>query len=351
MIQGANELLARIRAIHESIRDSVVASCEQQAIEQLSTIVGEQAGDTIFALDHVSEEVLVEHFTALGRERSFVLIAEGLDEDGIRTFPAGTDPDEAELRIIIDPIDGTRGVVYQKRAAWILTGVAPNQGAQTSLKDIEIAVQTEIPLIKQHLSDCFWSIAGQGVDGERVNFRTGERQPLKPQPSRASTIASGFGAISRFFPGGRAELAAIDDTVVERILGPVKPGQAQTFEDQYLSSGGQLYELLMGHDRWIADLRPLIDAQARRHGKAFGLNCHPYDLCTELIGREAGLIITDEYGNQQAAPLDVTSGISWVGYANEQIYQQVAPMLRDVLRERGLLENATNLNKDAERTS
>lgn len=350
MIRDANRLLAQIRAIHESIRDKVVASCEQQAIEQLSTIVGEQAGDTIFALDRVSEEVLIKHFTALGRERSFVLIAEGLDEDGVRTFPEGTDPAQAELRIIIDPIDGTRGIVYQKRAAWILTGIAPNRGVQTTLKDVELAVQTEIPLIKQHLSDCFWAIAGQGVAGERVNIRTGQRQPLKPQPSRAESIAAGFGGIARFFPGGRAELAAVDDTVVERILGPVRPGQAQAYEDQYLSTGGQLYELLMGHDRWIADLRPLIDAQARKRGKAFGLNCHPYDLCTELIGREAGLIITDENGHSLAAPLDVTSAVSWAGYANQRIQQQVAPVLRTVLRERGLLEDTTEQGKDAERT-
>ena len=58
MIQRASELLARLRQIHEAIRDRVVASCEQQSIEHLSAIVGAQAGDTIFALDKISEEVL-----------------------------------------------------------------------------------------------------------------------------------------------------------------------------------------------------------------------------------------------------------------------------------------------------
>ena len=43
MIQHADKLLARLRAIHESIRDRVIASCEQQAIEQLSAIVAQQA--------------------------------------------------------------------------------------------------------------------------------------------------------------------------------------------------------------------------------------------------------------------------------------------------------------------
>jgi fructose-1,6-bisphosphatase/inositol monophosphatase family enzyme len=337
MIQNINRLLAQIRAIHEAIRDSVITSSEQQAIEQLSTIVGEQAGDTIFALDRVSEKVLLEHFSVLGHERSFVLIAEGLGEDGIHTFPEGVDPNEAELRIIIDPIDGTRGIVYQKRAAWILTGVAPNRGEQTSLKDIELAVQTEIPLLKQYLCDSLWAIAGRGMSSERINLLTSERQPCKPQPSRATTIAHGFGQIARFFPGSRVELATIDDTVVERILGQVRPGEAQTYEDQYLSTGGQFYELLMGHDRWIADLRALIDARAQKQGTALGLNCHPYDVCTELIAREAGLIITDAYGELLDAPLDVTSGISWIGYANRQIHDMLAPVMHEVLHERGLL--------------
>jgi fructose-1,6-bisphosphatase/inositol monophosphatase family enzyme len=340
MIRHADELLARLRAIHESIRDRVVASCEEQAIEQLASIVAEQAGDTIFALDRVSEEVLIEEFALLGRDRSFVLIAEGLGEDGLRVFPQGIEPDEAELRIIIDPIDGTRGIVYQKRPAWILTGVAPNRGAQTSLADIELAVQTEIPVIKQHLSDCFWASAGQGAGGERFNRLTGAREPLPPRPSRAQTIAYGFGNIARFVPGGRAEMAAIDDAVVERLLGPVQPGQAQCFEDQYICTGGQLAELLTGHDRWIADLRALADERASKQGHALGLTCHPYDLCTELIAREAGLPITDAAGARLTAPLDVNTGVSWLGCANEDIYAQIAPVLRDLLRQHGLLDTA-----------
>jgi hypothetical protein len=338
MIHQAQVLLGQLRAIHEAIRDKVVASCEQQAVEQLSAIVGVQAGDTIFALDRVSEEALIEQFEVLGSSRSFVLIAEGLGEDGLVTFPRGTDPDQAELRIIIDPIDGTRGIMYQKRSAWILTGVAPNLGPDTGLDAIELALQTEIPVVKQDLCDSFWAIRGQEVGGERVNRHTGERQTLRPRPSHANTIAYGYGGISRFFPGGRATLAAIDDAVVEKILGKNEPGKARAFEDQYLSTGGQLYELLMGHDRWIADLRPLIDNQLRLHGEELSLCCHPYDLCTELIAREAGVIVTDEAGKLLSAPLDVTTGMTWIGYANQQIHDQVSPVLTAIMQEKGLIE-------------
>lgn len=331
MIDKVEALLARLREIHNHIRDHVVAACEQQAIEQLATIVAEEGGDTIFALDRISEEVLLEHFAVLGQERSFVLIAEGLGIDGIRTFPAGTDPEQAELRIIIDPIDGTRGILYQKRPAWILTGVAPNRGAATGLHDIELALQTEIPLVKQHLSDSLWAIAGQGAHGERYNRLNGEHQPLTIRPSQTSTIASGYGSIARFFPGGRAFLAELEDTLIDRVLGPGKPGLARAYEDQYICTGGQIYELLIGHDRWIADLRPAVDSWLRAQGQELGLSCHPYDLCSELIGREAGLLITNEQGERLQAPLDVTTACSWIGYANHAIHDQVAPVLHELI--------------------
>src|SRR5204862_2943739 len=127
-----------------------------------------------------------------------VLIAEGLDGGQVmlpRTLPEA----EAVWRIIVDPIDGTRGIMYQKRSAWILTGVAPNRGPETNLQDIELAVQTEIPLVKQHLSDSLWAIRGAGAQAERFNRLTNERAPLSLQPSRARSIEQGYAMLTGVF--------------------------------------------------------------------------------------------------------------------------------------------------------
>lgn len=337
MIRDQGRLLARIRAIHNDIRDSVVAACETMATEQLTMVVAEdEGGDTIFAIDRISEDVLLEAFAQIALEWPCLLVAEGLGPTGQVVLPEGNTVEQAEICVIVDPIDGTRGIMYQKRPAWILTGVAPFNGTLPTLADIEIAVQTEIPLVKQHLSDALWVVAGEGVGGERYNRISGETQPLHPTPSRESTIARGYGGLARFFPGLRGELAAIDDQIVERLLGPVQAGQALAFEDQYISTGGQLYELLMGHDRWIADLRPTVEPILRKRGLSLGLCCHPYDLCTERIARDAGVVVTDERGQQLAAPLDVTTDVAWIGYANALIGQQVEPVLRATLAERGL---------------
>ena len=169
----------------------------------------------------------------------------------------------------------------------------------------------------------------------RVNRLTGDIVPLDLHPSTATTPAHGFAMISRFFPGSRAELAAIDDEVITAVTGPPKPGKAQSFEDQYISSGGQLYELIAGHDRFVADLRPLFE---RRRAGGAGLCCHPYDLCTELIARELGVLVTDEQGQALRAPLDVTSDVGWIGYANAALKTLIEPHLQRALTRRGLID-------------
>ena len=169
----------------------------------------------------------------------------------------------------------------------------------------------------------------------RVNRLTGATVPLVLHPSTATTLAHGFAMISRFFPGSRAELAAIDDEVVAALMGPPTPGKAQLFEDQYISSGGQLYELMAGLDRFVADLTPLFE---RRRAGGAALCCHPYDLCTELIARELGAVVTDERGLPLRAPLDVTSDVGWIGYANRDLEALVEPHLRRALTRRGLID-------------
>ena len=265
-----------------------------------------------------------------------VLIAEGL-EHGKVVLPRGTNEYDAVWKIIVDPIDGTRGLMYQKRSAWILTGVAPNRGEETNLSDIEFAIQTEIPLIKQHLSDTVWAFKDEGVKAERYDRIKGESRDLELTPSRASTIEQGFAMISRFFPGARDVLAEIDEEIVTAALGKPKHGKAQCFEDQYISTGGQLYELMSGHDRFVADIRPLMQKTMSERGLDLSICCHPYDLCTGLIARELGVIVTNENGDRLNAPLSVDADVAWLGYANAAIREQIESAMQNALRKRDLI--------------
>jgi fructose-1,6-bisphosphatase/inositol monophosphatase family enzyme len=337
MMADAHALLEPIRNLHARIRDEVVRACERASLEEMARVAKDESGDTIYAVDEISEPLIVE---ALEKEVAchapLVLIAEGLPNEGM-VLPRGASQADARWRIIIDPIDGTRGLMYQKRSAWILTGVAPNRGPGTTLADIELAVQTEIPLLKQYLMDELWAERGAGASAERINRFTGERRSLRLRPSQAKSIAHGFAMVVRFFPGARDVLAAIDEEIIRGALEPIKPGKAHCFEDQYISTGGQLYELMSGHDRFVADLRPYAERVLARQGLALGLCCHPYDLSTELIAREAGVIVADPAGGPLKAPLDTETDVSWAGYANQTIHDQIAPLLVEGLSRRGLL--------------
>lgn len=343
-MSDVHRLLPAILALHDRIRTAVLDAFATRHRDDLAGVAHDDEGDTIYAVDRVSETALVGGLADVAREEPLVLVAEGLPAHGL-TLPKGTRDADCRWRLLVDPIDGTRGLMYQKRAAWILTGVAPNHGPTTRLRDIELAVQTEIPLLKQHLCDQAWAVRGEGVQAQRIDRLTGNSTPLALRPSHAPTPAHGFASVSRFFPGGRDILAAIDDEIMAEVLGPAVAGKAACFEDQYLSTGGQLYELMAGHDRFIADIRPVIGALLTKRGLPRPLCCHPYDLCASLIAAELGVRLSDAGGNELDAPFDLHADVSWVGYANDRLRACLEPALLGALARRGLATTVDPLDR------
>lgn len=332
-------LLDLLLGLQRSIRAAVLEASEGASMAELSRVADDGPGDTIYQIDKVSEELLVRELgQAAASLGGIVLVAEGI-ADGEVTLPAGHARTPA-WRVIVDPIDGTRGLMYQKRSAWVLAGAAPNRGAETRLSDIVLAAQTEIPTLKQHLCDELWAVRGRGAQARRVNRFTGQAEALELRPSRATSLLHGYAMLTRFFPGARDELAAIDEEIMLAVLGSPPEGKALCFEDQYASTGGQLYELVAGHDRFNADLRPLLGGVLRQRGLPPGLCCHPYDICTALIAREMGVVLSDPWGAPLDAPLDVRHDVAWVGYANPALRDLVQPALRAALERRGLTPDA-----------
>jgi hypothetical protein len=239
--------------------------------------------------------------------------------------------------------------MYQKRPGWILTGVAPNLPsplwggdgggeAGVTLDDIQLAVQTEIPLVKQHLCDQLWAARGQGAHASRFNRLTNEIQPLALQPSSAADLRHAYATVCRFFPGARDLLAALDDELCHRLYSN-QPHSIAIFEDQQCTAG-QLYGLATGQDRFIADLRPLVQPVLAARSRHAGHCCHPYDICTMLIAEEAGVIVTAPDGQPLDAPLDTETNVAWLGYANRDLKTRIETALRDLLIEHRLIPPA-----------
>jgi hypothetical protein len=408
-VPDPHAVVERLKTFQAGVRDLLIRS--RDGVGTLHDVSRSSAADTIYRID-TAVDPLLEAFCDqwAGAQGPLVLVAEGLeDESGrevdYRVFPSGADQRDAALRLIVDPIDGTRGIMYDKRAAWALAGVAPNKGHGTCLRDIEVAVMTELPTSKMGHADVLWAIKGRGARGLRerlepqratlelvdddrhkpighvltklgkvdnqkvvealnaqkrkgglvgqilvgmgyVNqkdvqialaFQKGDRpemapevmsvingEPLTLRPSTAETINHGFATISNFFPGTKVLASELMEHIVRNVIGPADVTQATVFDDQYISTGGQFYELIIGHDRFNADLRPVF---YRLQNQPAGLCCHPYDCATLLIAEEAGVVITGPDGNPLNGPLDTTTGLSWVGYANSHLRRKIEPLV------------------------
>lgn len=321
-----------LKRLGEAVRLQVATSLQSQTTEQRAAIYQEGVDDTIFQIDRDVEQILLpileEAAASLG---GIHVVAEGVEAD----FLGVEEGETPALTLLCDPIDGTRGIMYDKRSAFFLAGIAPYK-AEGKLSDIEVAVMVELPTSRAYLSDTLWAIKGQGANRETLNILTGKRNKVNLSPSKAKSIYQGFGQVVRFFPPGRAILAAIDDEVVRTLLPDAPAGKAMSFEDQYISSGGQQYELLVGHDRWVADIRARLFDSPSFVGKTRGHCCHPYDLAASLIAEEAGLVMTDAFGEKLDCPLDTTSDVDWIGYANATLCASIEPVLLAAMKNHGL---------------
>lgn len=316
-------------ALQDHIRDTLINARARHA-RKFARVATVTAADTIYYVDRLSEDAILEWFEAhWPRAWPVELVMEGL-EDGATTFPHGTPVSKTAFKCILDPIDGTRGVMYDKRSAWILAGLAPQRGAKTQLGDIVVAAMTEFPTAKHGFADQMSAIRGQGVVAHRLDLTQLTRRRWTPRPSRAKNFEHGFASLARFFPEGKGLLGAIEEALWRELGVLGKNGGQLVFDDQYISTGGQLFELIVGHDRMLGDLRP--PAYAKLGFSAAALCCHPYDICTAVIAHEAGCIIEQPDGRPLNAPLDTTSCVAWMGYANPALARTVRPVLRRLMR-------------------
>jgi len=330
--QPAEYYVAKMRALHDLMRDQLLLHLHRQEedalSEDLAGIADVRGGDTIYTIDAHVEEILFAFCEEWARaDGPFVLIAEGIEDAGWRVFPEGATTEAAQFLMIVDPIDGTRNIMYNKRSAWVLSGIAPNKGVATTLADIEVAVMTEAPTTRALLSDQLWATRGGGAHRVAQNLLTGERRNLPIRPSQSESLAHGFASIAKFFPPAKAATAAFEEELLARVA-PNEGENPLVFDDEYISTGGQIYEILVGHDRFIADLRPVFFEAL---GLPKKLVCHPYDICVELIAREAGVVITDEAGRPLSAPLDIRADVAWAGYANAALRARIEPHLIELL--------------------
>jgi len=188
----ARDALTRLIAFQRIVREQLIRS---RAGSNLNAVNRSTAADTIYQIDTVVEPILEDFCREWSKTTPLVLIAEGIEnehgEEGVKVFPEGSREEDAAIRLIVDPIDGTRGIMYDKRPAWALAGVAPNRGVETTLRDIEVSVMTELPTSKMGFADVLWASKGRGAHGKRVDLRSLAEEPLAIAPSKEMARRAG----------------------------------------------------------------------------------------------------------------------------------------------------------------
>src|SRR6476469_4491874 len=172
--------LETVRQLMCALGDHVRAAVVDARGIDMAAIEGQTSADTIYAIDRVADDTLVEWFETHWPDVE--LVSEGLEEPVV----IGDDP---AWTVIVDSIDGTRGLMYDKRPAWCLAAAAPRGG---SLRDVVAAAMTELPTTKQSLADQLSGTRGGGVVAERIDLRNHARAPLTMRPSSATDLAHGF---------------------------------------------------------------------------------------------------------------------------------------------------------------
>jgi len=316
-------------ALGVAIRDAVLEGRKGVASPSLASVATHAGGDTIYAIDKFGEQAILEWF---GKnwppEWPVQVVMEGIEQD--LCFPAGITVQDTEWKCILDPIDGTRGIMYDKRSAWALGGIAPQRGGETMLSQIVAAAMTEIPVSKQWRADQFSTTREGDLVGTACDIRDGMLQPLAAGPSSAKNFAHGFSSLVKFFPEGRTLTAQIEERIWDELVGLNSSPSPTVFDDQYISTGGQFYEILAGHDRLIGDLRPMV---LRVLDMESSLVCHPYDACAWLVLQKAGAVYEHPLGGFPDAPLDTTSGVAWIAYANADLAALARPVVQGVLKQ------------------
>lgn len=323
-----------LTGLHNALRERILTHRTEVSPESMSVIAQVTSADTVYAIDKVSEDFILQWLEAHWPANHPVeVIMEGLEDSGFPILPASAASAEPKYKLLIDPIDGTRVLMYDKRSAWILTGLAPWRGDKNVLEDIEVAIMTEIPTTRSWRSDQISAIRGEGIIATMTDVRSPSSPPVafKPSPSAAVDLDHCFASIVKFFPEGRELTVELENALFAELLEGKATHSPLIFDDQYISTGGQFYEILSGHDRFIADIRPLVFKKLGLHQN---LSCHPYDASCALILKEAGCIIEQPDGSPLNVPLDTLTPTSWAAYANPSLANKIRPILQKLIREK-----------------
>ncbi|MBL8863214.1 MAG: hypothetical protein JNK02_14555 [Planctomycetes bacterium] len=326
------ELAARIRA---AARCALSAALGSGSLGELQRAHELGAGDVTYGIDVPTEAVLSAWLEETARAQPLSLLTEdagwrhaGPDgQGGVRALQGF---DHGGPRLVVDPIDGTRHLMADLRSAWTVIAACAPAASAPRQRDVALGIVSEIPDSRGALARELRAAAGRGA--RRRTLRLADGAVLSDEALQADDDARadrGYFPFFRYAPDLRPAIARVEADFFARLERHAGAQATTCWDDQYISSGGQLALLALGTYRAIVDLRAALAAERgspTQTGK-------PYDVAGAiLVAREAGCVVTDVRGGELDFPLDVTTPVGFVGWHNDGTRARLAPHLAAALR-------------------
>lgn len=292
--------------------------------------VSQGVADVTYAVDRATENELSKWLLEVGAEQNLSLFSEDtgwrhVGPDGRGGVLELEDFDHGGVRLVIDPVDGTRNLMADLRSAWTVIALCGPGSIQPRLSEVELGVISELPDSRAARYRMLCARQGCGATLEERALADDEaldRAPLRCDDDQR--VEHGYFSFFRYTPAQRPRLAALEAEFFSRLEQHEGANPRYCYDDQYISNGGQLALLSLGTYRFIADLRadlaPGIEADCT--------TSKPYDCAGAiLVAREAGCVVHDADGALLDFPLDATTPVSFVGYANTGTAGRLEPHL------------------------
>lgn len=327
-------LLELCNEVRSAARAAVARALSGGSLTHLARPVAQGAGDVTFGLDEATERVVRSWFAEESKRRPLSLLTEdtgwlhrGPGAHGSRELP---DFDHGGPRIAIDPIDGTRHLMADLRSAWTILSCAGAGPLQPRFSDLGFGIAAEIPDSRAARWRRLEAFAGAparwaelDLESPRI-FSAGELRS-----DREVRADHGYYLFFSYHPGLRVEVASLAARFfanTERALGA---DLSHCYDDQYISSGGQLALLSLSTYRMVVEARNTL---ARYHHKR--TQCaKPYDMAgAALIARMAGCVVEQPTGEPLDFALDAETPVDFAAYVNEESAARLRPHLLTALK-------------------
>jgi fructose-1,6-bisphosphatase/inositol monophosphatase family enzyme len=337
-IEPLRELCERIR---RAAREAIAEGLARGSLEELGRPVRAGAGDLTYGLDERTELALDRWFEERARQGPLSLLTEdrgwrhrGPDGRGGARELAGFD--HGGPRIAVDPVDGTRNLMADLRAAWVIVSFAPPGKSEPRMRDLTLGIASELP---DSRAARFRELVGVVERGAQPSGGVCTARELELASGRVvaervlrandtAHVDHGYFTFFRYLADQRPAIARIEAEFFARLAREEGADVRTCYDDQYISSGGQLSLVALGVYRMAVDVRGLV---AAKRGVPT-ITTKPYDLAGAVVcARAAGALVTRPDGGELDFAIDCTTPVDFAAFANRATFERVGRHLRAAL--------------------